>query len=434
MTTEVLAPTAVRGWLDRPATYTIAAPILTLLGAATTVLAPRLLEPAQFGQFVLLVSVFQYVSEFDLGLSRLTDRAMALPPGQRPDCTATELLWSRLWIAGTIWITAVVVSRWLGQPWSKLTLIAVSGGVMFMVSNGPVAIYRASGRIGEFTTMALSMQFGLGLPRLLGLLMAGIKGCFVALAAWYLVTAVVFTTRASAGGGALPAPSRVARLIVSGLPLFLFSTSWSLYLLANRWIASLLVSPVETGLFGFGVTLVTVGVGVIGTIAQVHYPKHLAGAARGVLAREMGGLLAISTAAIGVGVWGCRELVPYLFPNFVAGAAAAAALLVAAVPLALCSWLVPLAVATAAKPWQEAPAIFGASLALLIAAMVIGSKTGGIVTLAWCCLPSSFLLLTILAQRLVRSGLLDAASSRKVLVGTACAVLAGGAEWLSLFH
>ena len=64
-------------WLGRRMTYTLCAPLLTLAGAATTVAAPLLLAPARFGDYVLLLAVFQYACALDLGLSQLADKALA---------------------------------------------------------------------------------------------------------------------------------------------------------------------------------------------------------------------------------------------------------------------------------------------------------------------------------------------------------------------
>ena len=64
---------------------------------------------------------------------------------------------------------------------SAPTALAGVAGVAFMLSNGPLAYYRATQDILAFTLAALLMQIGLSLPRLLGLLTGGVTGCMVAL-------------------------------------------------------------------------------------------------------------------------------------------------------------------------------------------------------------------------------------------------------------
>src|SRR3954470_4907548 len=61
-------------WVGHPATYSIGALTLTLLGAGTTLLAPALLDPTAFGAFALLTVLFQLVAKMDLGLSQLEDK------------------------------------------------------------------------------------------------------------------------------------------------------------------------------------------------------------------------------------------------------------------------------------------------------------------------------------------------------------------------
>ena len=61
-------------WLEKPEAFGLIVPILTVLGAATTLLAPMILDAAAFGAFALLTSLFQYASAADMGLSQLADR------------------------------------------------------------------------------------------------------------------------------------------------------------------------------------------------------------------------------------------------------------------------------------------------------------------------------------------------------------------------
>jgi O-antigen/teichoic acid export membrane protein len=423
-----------RSWLRLPAVYTVGVPALTLMGAATTVLAPSLLGPVRFGQFVLLTSVFQYTSDFDLGLSRLTDRVIALPTKKEPQYSIGDVIWARLLIATLSWLAAFFITLSFDEQWRGLSLLTITGGLLFMISNGPVAIYRASGRISEFSVAALTMQLGMGLPRLIGMATAGIVGCFATLAGWYVLTAIVFGAVAVPGLLRRPVLKSIFLAISAGAPLFAISTLWTLYLLSNRWIVSFLGTPAETGLFGLGAVLVTVGVGVVGTIAQVYYPKHLTGADGSCLASETYRVLFVTAVVIGVGMAGCRYGIPLIFPAFLAATPSAAVLLVSGLPLCLCAWLIPLVIATAGRPLLEGPIIFGTSMLVLVGGMLVGGSLAGITGLAWGCLPSAWLLLGLLECRLIRARLLSISA---VYHSVTCCVLAtavGGVAWLLLFR
>jgi hypothetical protein len=63
-------------WLANPATYAWGAAILTMLSAGTALLAPLLLDPAAFGSFALLTTLYQMAGKSDLGLSQLADREL----------------------------------------------------------------------------------------------------------------------------------------------------------------------------------------------------------------------------------------------------------------------------------------------------------------------------------------------------------------------
>jgi O-antigen/teichoic acid export membrane protein len=410
-------------WLHNPAVYTFSVPILSVAGSVTTVIAPMLLDPIQFGRFVIMASIFQYVADFDLGLSRLTDRIIP----QHGDSMAGDLLGTRVWLGVGLWLGALLISLSLfDNSWQ--TIIALSAGLMFMVSNGAVAIHRAGHRVGEFTIAALSLQLGLSLPRLLGLLVGGVNGCFAALLVWYSMTAVALLS---------PRPRlrarHMVRFIGDGLPLFAFNTCWLLYLLCNRWIAALLSTPRETGLFGFGATLVTIGVGMVSTIAQVHYPKYLSQANKPRFVRESSALLGVTGVGVAVGMIACRYLVPILFPVFADGADAAAAIVVTSVPLNLCGWLIPLVIAKTENPWREAGRTFGVAFLSLMGGMAVGGWLGGVAGLAWGCLPSGLLLLLMQCRHLVRAGLLDAGAGYRLALSCGLAVVFGLLEWCMLF-
>jgi hypothetical protein len=86
---------ALRWWLSHPSAYAVGILLLSGLSAGTSTVAPRFLGPAAFGTFTLLLSLFQYASKTDLGLSQLSDRKIATGRGAEADYAA-NILRSRL--------------------------------------------------------------------------------------------------------------------------------------------------------------------------------------------------------------------------------------------------------------------------------------------------------------------------------------------------
>ena len=153
--------------------YMIGFPLLIALGAATTILAPMLLDAANFTRFALLNSLFTYLSEFDLGLARLSDRL--LPRQTSDDAVASGglLLFARYCVAGSL---LLVGFAWISDP---LMLLAGSAGIALLLANGPLSYYRARANTTAFVFAALLMQFGMTLPRLIGLLIDGVRGSMI---------------------------------------------------------------------------------------------------------------------------------------------------------------------------------------------------------------------------------------------------------------
>jgi O-antigen/teichoic acid export membrane protein len=330
-----------RSWLSRPASYAVLAPLVTIAGAATTIAAPILLEPASFSSFILLMSVFQYIADFDLGLARLVDRTFSKPCIDMTGRLRAVGL-ARALVAATM-LAAVLIAAVISC--SAPTALAGVAGVAFMLSNGPLAYYRATQDILAFTLTALLMQIGLSLPRLLGLLTGGVTGCMVALAAWYFMTAVVLNIPfAYVPTGRRTAP--LWPLFADAFPLCIFSALWLLYLLSNRWVSFTVSSPIDAGLFGFGANLVVIGVGVFGLVAQAYYPRHLAEIDQVSLYRELSHLLVLITGGALVSVLFCRFGLQYIFPHFAGAASSSAVVLISGIPLCLCAWLIPLVIAS----------------------------------------------------------------------------------------
>lgn len=436
---EALRDAGTMAWLGRRAAYTLGAPLLTLAGAAATIAAPLLLDPGRFGDYILLLSVFQYACAFDLGLSQLADKSLAVRGGGGAASVA-DLVWSRLAVAGVALLLAGPLAFALARPGSDLTagnlLLAAVGGVAFMVSNGPVALYRAGSRLWEFTFAALSMQAGLSLPRIAGLLFGGATGCFAALAAWYAFTAVLLNQPFGDVLRRRMTARAVARTLGAALPLFAFNALWLVYLTANRWVASALSDAVGFGLFAFGANLVAVGIGVLASVGQVHYPKHLAGAgedgAQARLGRELRRLVGVASAGTLAGVLLCFYGVPAIFPHFAAAAAPSAALMASGVPLGLAVWLVPLVLAGSGRPWGDAAALFAWSFVALVAGMVAGDAAAEIIGQSWGCALAAVVPVAVQLRLLARSNMLRPAQTLAVLALVAAGMALDGLVWAVL--
>ena len=167
----------------------------------TAFFVPWFLGPAAFGTYTLLTSLFIYANKNDLGLSQLADRKLAVEQGAHPHC-ASAILRARM-IIGAIML-GMIVPLAMGITYITDTLpaadtgLAIAAGGAFMMANGPVTVFRATSKIWEFTASALLLQAGLTAPRLAGLAVGGVTGCFAALALWY----------GAAGGSPVESPRR----------------------------------------------------------------------------------------------------------------------------------------------------------------------------------------------------------------------------------
>jgi O-antigen/teichoic acid export membrane protein len=423
-----MAPWRPIAWLNKPFAYTLCAPLLTVMGAATTIAAPVLLTPADFIEFALLFSLFQYISDFDLGLSRLMDRRF---PAQDPASRLAEYgLFSvaRFWVAAAISI--VVLAAGAINP---LVAVAGLGGVAFMISNGPVGYYRASSNLYSFSVSALLMQFGMSLPRLAGLLAGGVSGCVIVTSGWYVITAAINTlpfvrllqTRYSL--------REVVSLLGTAAPLCAFSSLWLLYMLSSRWFSWLLTTPTNAGLFAFGANLLTVGVGVISLVAPAFYPRYLASLQKGALSRELFCLLGIVTVGVLAADTFCRFGLSVLFPHFSSAASSTAVILISGIPLCLCAWLIPLVIAKSLRPWREGFFMFGSSLLLLLVSMYLGGEAG-LNGQAWASVLPAMALFAMHLHLTVRADLLTRSNAYALAISAGLASMSCAVVWHFMFN
>jgi O-antigen/teichoic acid export membrane protein len=281
------------------------------------------------------------------------------------------------------------------------------------------------------------MQAGLSAPRLLGLLLWGIPGCFGVLAVYYALTAALLNQPFSPTRLPRSSPRAVRRTLGAALPLFAFNAVWLFYLTANRWIASALSAPEGFGLFAFGANLVAVSVGLLMTIAQVHYPKHLATdggtAAQDLLDRDLLHLVGLTAAGSLAGVLACRFGIAVIFPHFAAAAESSAALMASTIPLGLAGCVMPLVVAMSHRPVHDTVVVFTASFGLLGAAMVVGNAIGGISGQAWGCALASlmppFIQLSLLSSR----GMLRWTQATRILAAAGGGIVVDALAWGVLF-
>lgn len=415
-------------WIGRPSTYALGALVLTLLGCGTTLMAPRLLGPVEFGRFALLTTLFTYAGRVDLGLSQLADKQIVGKAGPAATKAARDIL-GALWLVGLLAMAVTVPVALLlagaEVAFSPLdTVLAVGGGVMAMIANGPVTVYRAASRLWEFTALALILQLGMTAPRLAGLLYGGVTGTFAVLAVYYAILALLFARPVSS----LPSLRSLAAMARLSLPLFAFTAIWVFYLGANRWIASALSSPHDLGLFSFGASLAMIGLGLLSTIAQVRYPKLLV--QMGQTGEGRSGTIGASTAGIGTPGAGAmveRELlaltgllaaialaailfagpvIGFAFPAFTEATPSTIAFAAACVPLGVMTWMVPMIVVRSHRPMADAAMLAAVGFLSLVLAMIAGDRLAGIEGQAWGNAAAAFGLLVAMALIMFRLGML----------------------------
>jgi len=403
----------LRGRLESPIFYAIGAPALSALGAITTLLAPMLLDPVAYGTFALLAVLFQHASECDLGLSQLSDKELARA-GTIGLTRSEDFVQARWLIAlglGALLLPAAgLITATTGQINLIDSTIAICAGLAMMIANGRVVAFRTMRRIREFTVSALLLQAGLTLPRLGGLLLAGVSGCFAVLALWNGAAAL-----------RMAKPRRISRdrinadvlLIRAGFPLFAFAGLWLAYLLASRWISSILSNPQDFGLFAFGANLTAIAISLLSTVAQVRYPKIIVALHRSkptgsaLIEKDVIRLSWALAIAVAIGVLGARPVIELAFPAYIEARQAAIVIGMSCIPLGIIAWILPITVAFASNPVSDSFRIFAPALLALAIGMIFGNGIGGIVGQAWACVCASFLLAATLLVHMRRIGILE---------------------------
>lgn len=409
-------------WLDTPLLYAAGAPLMSILGAVTTLLAPMLLDPVAYGSFALLMVLFQNASAFDLGLSQLSDKMLATD-GLIMAAKVEEFVQARWLIAmgagAVLFPLASLVAVLDGHFTPAGAAIAIGAGLAMMIANGPVIAFRSMARIREFTLSALLLQAGLTLPRLVGLVAGGVHGCFAVLGLWFGSAALVLAPPRRLTRGQAAATGRLVR---AGLPFFAFSGMWLVYMLAGRWTSSFLSDHHDFGLFAFGANLSFIAVVLLGSIAQVRYPKVIVALHRSredgsaMFGRDIVRLACGLSLLVALGAACAGTAIEILFPAFVEAHAATIVIGASCIPLGIVAWTVPVAIAFSRAPARDSIAVFAPALAALVVGMAIGDTVNGIVGQSWACVGAAFLLAGTLSRYMARIGVLAPRECRRVLL------------------
>jgi len=423
-------------------------PALSGVNALVGLLLPALLGPVAFGQYALAVTLFQYGLIFDFGVAQLIDREVPvlLAAGRHRELNTfvNAMLWLRLYVAGVSLAVGVPLLAVLAAtdrlPFALLPgILSLTAGLAFMIGLGPVGVYRATSNREAFAVSNTSMMSILAVGRPLGMVLDGVAGCFAALAACYAAAAGVVQWRmlrslARTGAGGRLRLAAVPAILVKSSPLFITSLIWAFYMTANRWVVSLDAPQLELGYFAFGSNVVYLIVGSIGVLAPFYYPAMISTLSIGDdfcvsrrLRREMSGLVALIAVGTLAGILVGPFFVQLLYPRFIGSAAVMRLLLVAVPALGLATWLMPLALSAARRPWVQGLLVYVLALAVLMAATQGGYARAGITGAAWglsvSAVPLVALQLAALrARRVVRSG--DAALIFATVLACTCALAA----------
>lgn len=416
---------ALDGVFSHPASFGLFATLMTIAGAGTTLLAPMLLSPAEFGAFALISTLFQVIAASDLGMSQLADRRLARTdqPARDPHRQSASPVGLHDDLLALRYVLALVVIG-VGAPLASLALghdshvpvvataAAVIAGAAFMANNGMVSLYRTLAEPHAFIKTALLMQFGMTLPRLGGLMLGGVNGCFAMLALWYLALSVVVLRPVRIPLRLLSAPLK------AGLPLFAFNGLWLVYLAAGRWISwQISANQTAFGLLAFGASIVLIGTGLIANISQIRYPTILSEASRShdtaarMLARDLLILSLVVCVLIAGAMLYAGALIDLLFPRYHEALVASLILSLSGLPLALVGWTLPLTISLSRHVIRDAVALFAPVLVTLYPMMLHGEHAGGIEGQAWALVLNALVLASLQLLMLCKTGLMSRITS-----------------------
>ena len=366
-----------------PATYAISSLFLTILSSATTLAAPRILSEQEFSSFVLLASFFQLAARFDFGLSERADQYGA---SQDPITGGSKhLIAARFLIAGMMFTCVTILIILLPINFSFISklelLLTIAGGLLAMISVGPVTLARSRNDIRTFTILALSLQIGMTAPRFIGLLISGTVGCYSALLIWYSI----FSLRALRSIKLKHFSEKtLIHELLNSFPLFIFSTLWLCYQFSLRWISALISSPETFSKLAFALNLLAIMTGTLTTIGQAFYPKFLVLESKNQrheinLLFQKDSIILVSACFIMLAI--CLPFSSYgLLYFYVKHAPYLINILIlstAIIPLSLSLWFTPLILALSKRPLIDAALVLTPSFAGMFGSMLLGDHIAG---------------------------------------------------------
>ncbi len=438
-------PQAVQAVARRliPLAFYAAMPVLSVVNAGVGLLLPLLLEPVEFGRYAVVVTLFQYGLIFDLGLSQLTDRrAPLLLAEDRAEALTRfrgHVLWTRLYLAAVLIAAGaaafLAMQGGAGRGGTDFPagagFLSLAAGVFFMLVLGPGSFLRATSDRLAFGRVNITVMLILAVARPVGTLLGGIVGCFALLGAAYAALAVWVHSAMPLPRAGRPTMADTRGLLLQSFPLFLTSFIWAFYMTANRWVVSGLATDLEVGHFAFGSNVVTLIVGAVGGLAQFYYPRIVTRCAvEGPFAvsarirRDFCVLALAMGVPAAAGILVGPALIAVFYPKFAASAAVVQVLLLAMPSLVVASWLMPVALSTANRPWVEGLVVYPAALAVLLAVTRLGFGLDGIRGAAYGLVASAVPLLMLQLWTLRLARLLTWRDAGAILATTAATTVA----------
>lgn len=388
-----IKPSTFKYLILKPAIFGSFIPIVTLLNAFVGLVLPGLMNTQIFGEYALVVTLFNYGLIFDLGISQIIDRRIPMHVGRnRLDLAKIEgdkLIWLRLYIGVAAFIVAagaLIAINFYGKLSFNLTagILATFAGLADMIALGPVCLFRARSARSDYALGTSVLLLGLVIARLGGLIAGGLVGCFAALAVWYVVFAIMFNKNAELNTQSMPDKIEAWAIIKFGIPFFITSFIWAFYVTGNRWIASFLIDPKQFGLFAFSANIFSLLVGAIGGFSAFYYPriaeiisKSSNFAVSDRLVRDFCRLVGVVTVIIAIGIILSSFLVKLIYPQYADGISTARIILVAVPPMVLASWLMPISLSGGGRPLFDGLLVYPTATAILAVGIVVLYRVAG---------------------------------------------------------
>lgn len=429
--------------LGRPVVFGSLIPVVILLNALIGMLLPTLMAPREFGEYSLVVTLFQYGLIFDLGASQLADRwippLLATGQPEEADAVGQRLLWLRLYVGVASYaVTAVVLAALsaTGRLPFGLTagLLSALAGILYMLALGPLCVWRARSARRNYAICSSTLSLGLVIARPGGMVAGGLLGCFGALALYYAAFGGLFHSSMPLRRALRPSLAEAASLVARGIPFSATSFIWAFYLTANRWFAVTLIPSEQFGQFAFGANIFALLVGAAGGGSAFYYPRIaelLATSTPYAVSRRLCvdciKLVGAMTVLVAVGVVLAGVLIGLIYPLYLHSVGSARILLVAVPPLVLASWLMPVSLSSGQRPWIDGVIVYPTATVLLGASVFGLFHLAGSDGAAWASTVSAVPLVAMQLIVLTHAKILRAADAARLLGVTVacCAALAG---------